>query len=295
MQGKLQIESRGRIGNQMFIYSFVRRMTIERGIKGIIVIPDKDNRLTCFRLSKEIEFAPYFKPTIKHKIGIFLYALLTRGGKHINRISDIERSNQRLLSMFGLHMSQESCLEPLDGLNNIIALGYFQSEKCFSSAACEIKKDFEFTQEIISKCKSPADEMQQTESCCVHIRRGDYMKNKVFGVCTHKYYQRAIQSMKRQNPNVRFYVFSDDIDSVKKEFATILGNDTIYVPSEYTDQESLYLGSRCKHYIISNSTFSWWMQYLSDNHDKIVIAPSRWYNDERECHIYQPNWELIEP
>lgn len=87
-----------------------------------------------------------------------------------------------------------------------------------------------------------------------------------------------------------FYLFCD-IDQAKKIFD--FDFPVIYDSGKMKDYVSLYVMSKCKHFIISNSSFSWWAQYLSKKPEKIVIAPNKWYATDVPCDIYERNWELL--
>ena len=57
---------------------------------------------------------------------------------------------------------------------------------------------------------------------------------------------------------------------------------------------SLAAMAECKHFVIGNTTFGWWAQYLSENEDRIVVAPSKWMAIDMPIDIYQDGWKLIE-
>ena len=68
-------------------------------------------------------------------------------------------------------------------------------------------------------------------------------------------------------------IFSDDSDWCEDQ--ELFSDDRFLVSKGNSPYHDLYLMSRCKNFIIANSSFSWWGAWLS-NYDK-VIAPSKWF------------------
>lgn len=127
--------------------------------------------------------------------------------------------------------------------------------------------------------ESPIREMltkvENTESVSVHVRRGDYLhSNEKRGIAI-TYQIKAMDTMKRLLPNATFFVFSDDLAYVREKLSdyenVIFVNNTLEQMSSLLD---FLIMSKCKHNIISNSTYSWWAAYLNRNKKKIVIGPS---------------------
>ena len=98
------------------------------------------------------------------------------------------------------------------------------------------------------------------------------------------YYYNAIEKISENVIDPHFFIFSNDIDWVKKNLDLYLNKlKYTFVDNSNIDDSSiadLYLMSRCKHHIIANSTFSWWGAWLNPSTDKVVIAPARWYVGE---------------
>lgn len=298
---KLQVPLLGRLGNQLFIYAAARALSLEQGRRMFYSDYDysywhNENRLNCFKLSNDVSYQKCLSPTLKHKIGNFIYKLLCRH-KDINEVAQMEKQNQWIFRAFDMFMCQEGYIQPsFFSSKNIFMFGYFQCDKFFKSYEDIIRKELDFRTELFCKDVKVLGQkiLNNPLSVCLHIRRGDYLNNPVFNVCKTEYYYRAIDKMQTLVPNANYYVFSDNIEEVKNLFSIYHNLYFTYIDAKYTDQESLYLGSCCKHFIMTNSSYSWWMQFLSKNQGKHVIAPNRWFGVKRPCDIYQDNWILIE-
>lgn len=158
--------------------------------------------------------------------------------------------------------------------------GYWQSPKYFEGFEDEIKKNFTLKNPIAQNIQDLAGEIENTNSLCVHVRRGDYVGNKNHETVDNEYYKKAIEYIKNHASVDKIYVFSDDIEWCKNNFKFAF--PAMFVGTEYAGEKGerhMFLMSKCKNFIIANSSFSWWAAWLSNSKDKIVICPKQWFPD----------------
>jgi len=164
-------------------------------------------------------------------------------------------------------------------VNNFSITGYFQSEKYFLNYKKIVLKLLRFPKAKNKLIQNYLNLIKNRNSVAIHIRRGDYLNNpkvKCFhGVLGESYYKKSISYIKKNLKKPLFFIFSDDINLVKKTFLFLNKKKYIFIDTKSSISD-LYLMSNCKHFIIANSTFSWWGAWLSKNKRKIVCAPKKW-------------------
>lgn len=163
--------------------------------------------------------------------------------------------------------------------------GYWQSEKYFKQIRSILLEDFTFVSTPDEVNSQILESIQSQESTSVHIRRGDFIANKVIneyhGICSIEYYNEAIRKIASSSSKPVFYFFSDDIEWVKTTFndfafeCRFISNNT-----GANSFEDMRLMSACKNNIIANSSFSWWGAWLNQNPEKIVVAPKQWFSNK---------------
>ncbi|MCS2950535.1 alpha-1,2-fucosyltransferase [Bacteroides sp. BFG-638] len=180
--------------------------------------------------------------------------------------------------------------------DNVYYDGYWQNEKNFLSIRDKVIKAFTFPEFRDEKNKALSDKLKSVKTASCHIRRGDYLKDPIYGVCNSDYYTRAITELNQSvNPDM-YCIFSDDIGWCKENFKFLIGDKEVVFVDWNKGQESFHdmqLMSLCHYNIIANSSFSWWGAWLNNNDDKVVVAPERWMNKTLENDPICDNWKRI--
>lgn len=173
--------------------------------------------------------------------------------------------------------------------------GYWQSWKYLIGIERKLRDEFQFKGNIGVKSRHAIIEYSKVNSVMLGIRRGDYLQeSQHYGILTQEYYQKCMSYISNRIPDPIFIVFSNDIEWVKNHM-DLKNYNVIYRTRELqdSDTEELMVMAACKHFIIANSTYQWWGAWLGKSPEKVVIAPNKWFADNKPIDIVPPDWLRI--
>lgn len=268
------------LGNQLFQYALARRISVERKIPFKIdasfysLSAGNDQQNRGYELSKF---------TVVERMATDKDLQRFKGPSLYRRLSGwFDRLRPYYLR--SVVYEQQPSFDP-----NILRIrsgaylhGYWQNEKYFNTIEDVLREDLRFKDEPDSVNKSILKKIRSTQSSvAIHIRRGDYLTDKtvisLLHPCPMAYYQAAIDHLVNVVGDPFFFIFSDDPEWVEANFK--VEHPHFFVSGYNANQpvEELRLMSSCNHFIIANSSFSWWAAWLGKAQDKIVVAPKLWF------------------
>jgi len=278
------------LGNQMSQYAFFLRKKAINSSTEYINICKEHNGLELNRI-----FNLNIKSTIKERLLFFIFkSLIVKKLKIFRFVMKNLRIKADIIDENFNYSFRKEFLQPSEILS--FYYGGWPSEKYFIDVKEQVVNAFIFPKFEDAENLKCEGIIKSNESVAIHIRRGDYLTAEnieLFGrVCTKEYFEKAISLIEQKIEDPHFYIFSNDIPWVQanlkfKKYTIIDFN------SGKNSWKDMALMSKCKHNIISNSTFSWWGAYLNSNPGKIVISPSKYLNNDIKTDFYPENWTRL--
>lgn len=274
---KIIIRIVGGVGNQLFIYATARRLALKNHIE--LVLDDVSGFVFDHQYKRSCQLSK-FNIQSRQATPSERFEPFSRVRRYLKR-----RWNQRLPYEQRSYLVQEgvdfdSRLLAFKPRGTVYLEGYWQSEGYFKDIETVIREDLRIQPPTDSVNQQYAAQIRAMNSVAVHVRFFDapdsVSASSIVNNAPCDYYGRAIQVMEeRLGGNVHYYLFSDQPQAARARIP--LPDDRVTLVhhnhGEAMAYADLWLMSQCKHFIIANSTFSWWGAWLASHPGKIVIAP----------------------
>jgi hypothetical protein len=153
--------------------------------------------------------------------------------------------------------------------------GYWQGQDYFRDVADTIRRDLSIQPPTDANNQGMAVRIRRSRAIAVHVRFFDAPTDGPVNNAPDDYYRRAIAQIEALEPNAHYFVFSDQPEAARERIS-LPDERSTFVSHNIGDNNAyadLWLMTQCHHFIIANSTFSWWGAWLAEYPAKCVIAP----------------------
>lgn len=263
---------KGGLGNQLFCYAAARRLALVNNAE--LVIDDvtgfardltyhRQYALDHFNIPcRKATSAERMEPIERYRRGLAKWSSRRKPFAERHYLEQEGRDfDERLLSL-----NVKGTLY-LDGL--------WQSEGYFKDIENVIREDLQITPPIDALNQDMAEKIRNSNAVALHVRWFDALDSTATHNISSDYYRRAIAIIEQKIERPCYFLFSDDPEAARTKLA--LPNErTTFVLHNHGDENAyadLWLMKQCQHFIIANSTFSWWGAWLGGQVGKIVITP----------------------
>lgn len=261
----------GGLGNQLFTYSAARRLALMNNAELVL------DRVSGF--THDTAYKRHFQ--LEH----FNINCCKDSSERLQQLGRLRRKilrywNQRkpfeqrsYLIQEGIDFDERLLYFKTSG--TVYFEGYWQSEGYFKDVTTTIRQDLQIKPPTDTANRAMSHQICSRTAVAVHVRFFDEPHEPTINNAPGNYYCRALEAMELIAPAAHYFIFSDQPTAARAliplpdERITLVnhnrGDDMAYA--------DLWLMTQCQHFIIANSTFSWWGAWLAENPSKQIIAP----------------------
>jgi len=276
------VKLQGGLGNQLFQYAFTRSVSLR--LKTDFKL-DINPFNTYYKIRKYSLDHFNIKQQFAKDSDFFGFVWLIKQNKLFNTFYKYLRLKSKLMPFY--YPEKTFHFDPrVFSKNGTYFDGFWQTEKYFKDIKPTIQKELTLVNPLSKESQDILEKIKISNAVSIHVRRYITSADKNFsnistihGTCSMDYYKKAMDYIMSREKTPHFFIFSDNYDWAVKNFESLPHKITCVKNDDEKDYEDLVLMSNCKHNIIANSSFSWWGAWLNQNPKKIVIAPSRWFNN----------------
>ncbi|MBF0420163.1 MAG: alpha-1,2-fucosyltransferase [Magnetococcales bacterium] len=262
----------GGLGNQLFCYGAARRLALANNAE--LVIDDVSGFV--------------YDSVYQRHYQLDHFAIPCRKATSAERLEPFSKLRRALKRKWSQHLpfdqrnylvqecvDYDSRLLHIKPQGTVYLEGYWQSEGYFKDVEATIREDLKIKPPCDAANLAMAKQIRNCTAVAVHVR----FFNEPYGDgCNNApgdYYTRAVEAMEHHAPEAHYFIFSDQTDTARVLIPLSDARITM-VAHNQGDEDAyadLWLMTLCQHFIIANSTFSWWGAWLAENNAKKVIAP----------------------
>jgi hypothetical protein len=269
---KIVVRVLGGLGNQLFCYAAARRLALVNHAE--LVIDDVSGFAYDSEYRRNYQLDHFHISCRKATAGERLEPL-QRARRYLKR-----RWNQHVPFAQRTYLVQEGIdFDPrllfVKPRGTVYLEGYWQSEGYFEDVASKLRQELQITPPLDAANHAIAAQIRGCTAVVVHVRFFDQPQIAGINNAPSDYYTRAIETMERLVPAAHYFIFSDQPESARARIPLPDARVTLVTHNQGDEHAyaDLWLMTQCQHFIIANSTFSWWGAWLAEHMDKRVIAP----------------------
>ena len=270
---KIVARMKGGLGNQLFCYAAARRLAVVSGAE--LVIDDHTGFIRDHQYQRRYALDRFAIPCRKADAAERLEPVerLRRGAlKFLSRRRAF--ADRRYIEQEGLAFDPR--LLALRPTGTVYLDGLWQGEGYFKDIEAIIRQDLRIEPPGDPANLQMSDRIRRQEiSVAVHVR---WFTGPGAGEADNaaiEYYGDGLALMQARMPRAHYFVFSDNPEAARTKLPLPADRFTLvsHNPGDEAAHADMWLMSQCQHFVIANSTFSWWSAWLAANPEKLVVAP----------------------